>query len=135
MNYKQHFIFNIFLASIFSVLCYSKHIYFFNICLFWSGVLPYSLIITPDLDSLRSKVTQLWNFAGLGFIWAPFCGYGHREVLHHITWGPFIQVAPVWIIVQAANINLGIWFFVGAVFALEGHIWSDKVYSRLKKVI
>jgi uncharacterized metal-binding protein len=133
MKYEHHIIFNIFLAFLFSVLCFSKHVQFFEISLFWAGVLPYSMVITPDLDSLKSKVTQLWNFVGLGFAWSPFCGYGHREVLHHITWGPFIQVAPVWIIVEAADVKLGMWFFIGAVFALEGHIWSDKVYSKVMK--
>jgi len=133
MKYEHHFYLNIFFAVIFSIICYIKHVQNFNIFDFWAGVLPYSLLITPDLDSEKSKVSQLWRFVGLGFVWSPFKNFGHREALHHVTWGPFIQVAPVWIGCQQEGINFGMWFFIGAVFALEGHIWSDKVYSRFKK--
>jgi len=69
----------------------------------------------------------------LGWIFKPFINYGHREVLHHPAWGVVVLVLPIWELIQYFDIGLGMWFFVGAVFAIEGHIVNDWVYSRWNK--
>jgi uncharacterized metal-binding protein len=139
VNYWQHATRNLIIASILSTIFYTQHSHFFNSVVFylghfsmkdfWLGVFPCIIFLTPDLDSDNSIPSKLWG--PLKIIWKPF---DHREVLHHPAWGPFILIAPFWILFQVLDIEFGTWVIIGAVVAVEGHIIVDWEYSGWKHV-
>jgi len=134
MDYLNHVKFNIsliFLASIYAA--YTNFLNFHSFLKLWAGVVPYTFLITCDLDSSTSLVTKLWG--PFKFIWRPFVDAGHREILHSIGWGPFILITPVWLILRF-KFGIDVWeeSIIGAVLALWGHILADKIYSNILEI-
>lgn len=132
MNYLNHAKFNA-LFILFLSTC-AAYLHFLNInsfLLLLIGATPYTLIITNDLDSESSIVTKLWGPLNP---FKAFTGFGHREVLHHFFWGPFILITPFWMILEHFGIDIPTESLVGAVLALEGHIIADWCYSEVQDV-
>ncbi|MDD4521705.1 MAG: hypothetical protein PHW84_01970 [Methanosarcina sp.] len=141
MNYRRHVAACIITAILISIFGLKdsrltigplNNLYIGNLDDFWIGIVPYTLVITCDLDSPKSFVTKLWG--PLKVIWKPFVEFGHREVLHHWAWGPVVLVG--WWLIPALwmGINVSEITLAGAVLMLWCHIVCDKVYSFYKKV-
>lgn len=99
----------------------------------WKGFIPYAIIITCDLDSDTSTVTKLWG--PFKIIWRPFTKWGHREILHHFIYGPFILIG-LWLLPALYfKFEVSGFLITGAVLMLWTHILTDKFYSGFRKII
>lgn len=99
----------------------------------WKGFIPYMTIITCDLDSETSFVTKLWG--PFKIIWKPFVEAGHREILHHWIYGPFILIG-VWLLPALyCGHQISGFLIIGAVLMLWTHIVTDTCYSGIRKII
>jgi uncharacterized metal-binding protein len=74
---KTHEIINIGLAILLTIYLYFNNHNIESIAYLDAGILYFTFIENPDLDILKSRVTQLWGPAGI--IWQPFRSAGHRE--------------------------------------------------------
>lgn len=64
-----------------------------------------------------------------------FTEWGHREILHHWIYGPFIQIG-IWLLpTMWYKIEVSNYIIIGAVLMLWTHIVTDKFYSGIKKVL
>ena len=133
MKYKHHVIACLTLAIISSVIGLNTHrLTLSTLDEFWIGALPYTLVLTCDLDSKTSVVTRA---LGPFNIFSSFSEFGHREVLHHWVWGPVILIGwwlipALWVGIKVPEITL-----VGAVLMLWCHMFCDMVYSSTKRII
>ena len=100
---------------------------------FWIGIIPYTFLITSDLDSQESIVRKLWG--PFGRIWEPFSKAGHREILHDYAWGPFILISFLWVPLTVYGYRVSIESIIGAVLMLWTHIITDKVYSGYRAIV
>lgn len=100
---------------------------------FWIGVLPYSLIITCDLDSEESIVRKLWG--PFKIIWHPFVTAGHREILHNPVWSPFILISFLWVPLTGYGVDVSRMSIIGAILMLWTHIATDIVYSGYRELV
>lgn len=133
MNYSQHALVNIITASILSIFFYTQHSHLFSLVEFylgnfslkdyWLGALVCTFLITSDLDSDTSIPTKLWG--PFKSIWYPF---KHRNVLHHVFWGPFILISVVGVPMYYGGHELAGWTIVGMICMIESHILTDKVF-------
>lgn len=133
MNYKHHALACIITAVILSIVgLVTNHLTAETIVYFWTGVIPYTFVITCDLDSASSVVTKL---LGPFNIFAPFADFGHREVLHHYAWGPFVLIG--WWLIPAlwVGYSIHIEMIAGAVLMLWCHMFTDMVYSGCKRIV
>jgi len=133
MNYKHHALACIVAAIILSIIgLTTNHLTTDTLGYFWIGVIPYTFVITCDLDSASSVVSKLF---GPFNIFSPFTDFGHREVLHHYAWGPFVLIG--WWLIPAlwTGHTVHIETIAGAVLMLWCHIGADIVYSGCKRYV
>ena len=133
MKYKHHVIACLILAVISSVAGLTTYrLTLSTLDEFWLGALPYTFVITCDLDSKTSVVTRI---LGPFNIFRSFSDFGHREVLHHWLWGPVILIGwwlipALWVGIKVSEITI-----VGAVLMLWCHMFCDMVYSGAKRIV
>jgi uncharacterized metal-binding protein len=133
MNYKHHAVACIITTTILSITgLATHHLTAETLVYFWAGVIPYTFVITCDLDSASSVVTK---FFGPFNIFSPFADFGHREVLHHYAWGPMILIG--WWLIPAlwAGYAVHIETIAGAVLMLWCHMSMDVLYSGTKRIV
>jgi uncharacterized metal-binding protein len=136
MNYWNHVYACLFVAVFSSIGGYQTgYLNFQGLQNFWIGIIPYTFLITSDLDSQESIVRKLWG--PFGIIWSPFSNAGHREILHNPIWGPFILVCFLWVPITTYYRHLVVptESIIGAVLMLWTHIVSDKVYSGYRAIV
>jgi len=134
MNYWNHVKACLLIAVLSSIAGFQTgYLSFRGLRDFWLGIIPYTFLITCDLDSAKSLVRKLWG--PFKIIWYPFVDAGHREILHNPIWGPFILMSFLWIPLTLAGIDVKTESIIGAVLMLWTHIITDKVYSGAKRVV
>ncbi len=127
MKGKNHKKANFLLAFLFSFLYLylTKNIAIEPLAKFWLGAIPCIFLLSPDLD-IMSDVTKAWG--PFKIIWKPFRSAGHREILHHFFWGPFILVCFVAVPLHYFGVELWKETITGMVCMIESHIVTDKVF-------
>lgn len=134
MNYKHHLEACVAVAVFITLLGLTRDMFTNgDLIELWEGFIPYATIITCDLDSATSTVTKLWG--PFKFIFRPFTEWGHREILHHLIYGPFILIG-LWLLPALYfKFEVSGFLILGAVLMLWTHIITDKFYSGIKKII
>jgi uncharacterized metal-binding protein len=122
---KTHEIINIILAILLSIYLYFHNYNIMLIEYLDAGIIYFTFIENPDLDTLKSRVTQLWGPAGI--IWKPFRSAGHREILHNWIWGPIILIGFAYSIGTGLNVYFPKEAVAGGVIAIWSHIITDKL--------
>lgn len=134
MNYKHHLEACAVVAIFITLLGLTRGMFSKDVIIeLWTGFVPYATIITCDLDSDTSTVTKLWG--PFKIIWHPFVEAGHREILHHWIYGPFILIG-LWLMPALYyHVEVSGLVIIGAVLMLWTHIVTDKFYSGGKRLI
>jgi uncharacterized metal-binding protein len=132
---KTHEITNVCLAILLSIYLFYKSYNIISIELISAGILYFTFLENPDLDSPTSRVTQLWG--PLGMIWKPFVSSGHREILHSFLWSPMILIGFADIcfsaiyMIYTKHVDLVLIMpkeaVAGGVIAIWSHIITDKL--------
>jgi uncharacterized metal-binding protein len=132
---KTHETINVIIAVMLSIYLYFRNYDILLIGYLDAGIIYFTFIENPDLDILKSRVTQLWGQAGI--IWKPFVSSGHREILHSFFWGPFILIGFADIcfsaiyMIYTKHVDLVLIMpkeaVAGGVIAIWSHIITDKL--------
>ena len=109
---------------------YNHRIDWYNIAYLLIGLVILPFLISPDLDSPKSKPTQHWSL--LKIVWNPFVTAGHRGILHSYSWGTIILCGFPYLIIQSLNLN--IYIVYGLVISIWLHITADKINDWRNKL-